>query len=129
MAERKSLEVGPDDSAEDYVAKNEAKRSVVVNRDALNTLALYGAQDKVEPFYHEVQRTFERLELPTSNKTLQGAPNTKANAPNILDVKRWLDSLDPDNPECDEDVTYLLKLHATLASRMPPKADETVEEA
>lgn len=124
MAQRKAKETtGDTDSANgDDVA---LKRQITVDYDVLSSLALHAPADIVESHYRQTRKAMKRLGLsdghPLDQVELVGT------YPNVLDMIRWLDSIDNKSKAFRKDRIFLASFHKTLENRLPPSVVEKIE--
>lgn len=122
MAERKPVSQTPHNEGE-FGSRIVPTRKVNINRSALLGGALYDGPEKLEALYRHTTSTVKRLEMDPAKA---GKPATKpprggGNTPNMLDVRRWLDSITDDKADAD-DLAFALTIHATVRSRLSEEA-------
>jgi len=77
---------------DETMAKTDSR--VGMNEFAVVSLALYGAQDRVENLYRQTRRTVKRLKLDAAGaEPFKTPPEGQGSQPNIHDVTRWLDGI------------------------------------
>ena len=119
MATRKKLETKvfgglPEDTT----------RSVYVNKESLVSLAQYGGPAKIFPLFMLIKQNAatKEFDLPDQLPTLPIGEEV-AQSPGLLDVGRWLDSID-----CVEDAMFALQVGQTIWSRLPDSYKKKSEE-
>lgn len=130
MAERKFTQDPNPNAPKEYPATIGAPRRVSINRGALLELALYGSRDRLEALYWVLLPTILRLKLNPNKdgKARSKPPRSGGNPPNILDIKRWADSLDTEVEACEDDAKFCLEIFATCRSRVSDEFAKEVQE-
>jgi len=90
------------------------KSSISINKGAVQELALYGPQDRVEALYRETFQTTKRLGL-EGGKVFRKQARFQGGRPSIHDIIRWLNSLTTESSE--EELVFLKRLHTTVRNR------------
>ena len=90
------------------------KSSVSINFGAVQELAVYGPQERVETLYREVAATAKRLGT-AKGRAFRGGTRHKGGRPNIHDIMRWLNALGTESSSTD--LKFLGRLYSTLRSR------------
>lgn len=118
MADRKPVSQEPHVKGE-YGAQIVAKRTVTVNEGGLLNGAMYDGPEKLEALYRLTTPTLKRLgyDPAQAGTARSNPPRSGGNMPGMLDVKRWLDSLE-DTPALEKDIEFLLMIHATVRGRL-----------
>lgn len=122
MAVRKKLET----RVQAGLPSTESKRTIHINREALTSLAQYGSPTKIFPFLIVIKRAEEARELefdlpeelaplPASEEAVQ--------VPGLLDVERWLDSIDS-----FEDALFAAQIGSTIFARLPESLKKKITE-
>jgi len=126
MAERKTYVTAP--QAPEDGTNLPCISSVAINRDALTAMVTDGTADKLKPLYRELYGTLHRLGLKAGSAALLSPmDNPPRTLPNMLDIQRWLNSLEPGKEY--EDLAFLKSLFNTVEIRLPATfKDEVAKE-
>lgn len=94
---------------------DEPKTTIYVNKDVLVSFAQHGSPSKLFPLYLLIAKNenIEEFELPDVIPPLPIAEEV-SQYPNLLDIGRWLDSID-----CAHDAMFAAQIGSIILNRLP----------
>jgi hypothetical protein len=101
--------------------------NVVMNRNAVVDMALFGQEDRVEGLFRRLNEAMRRLKMPfESGKSCGRPPKGSGAHPGLHDVQRWLDSVKRAKKNKDE-MIFIRNLYATCRGRVRPELLKELE--
>jgi hypothetical protein len=102
------------------IPEEDTSMAVSMNRFAVVSLALYGSQDRVEALCIQCYQALKKLKLLRAARKTEPfdvPPAGQGSYPHLLDVIRWLESLDSASKE---EIEFAKRLYVTARRRSRP---------